>query len=106
METFVTTLYPCRRQGFQNLSGKLSLLSGVYLKDQPPRILTRILWSDAKYPSPAHTPPLVGITGEARSRLFIQRLLAYVLALSHPGLMTDRAGRAAKFLFQDASPAF
>ncbi|GBO17952.1 hypothetical protein AVEN_43138-1 [Araneus ventricosus] len=28
METFVTTLYPCRRQGFQNLLDKLSLLSG------------------------------------------------------------------------------
>ncbi|GBL63796.1 hypothetical protein AVEN_228900-1 [Araneus ventricosus] len=27
METFVTTLYPCRRQGFQNLLDKLSLLS-------------------------------------------------------------------------------
>ncbi|GBM65368.1 hypothetical protein AVEN_98192-1 [Araneus ventricosus] len=28
METFVTTLYPCRRQGFQSLADKLSLLSG------------------------------------------------------------------------------
>ncbi|GBL67373.1 hypothetical protein AVEN_181872-1 [Araneus ventricosus] len=28
MEPFVTTLYPCRRQGFQNLLDRLSLLSG------------------------------------------------------------------------------
>ncbi|GBO35943.1 hypothetical protein AVEN_37695-1 [Araneus ventricosus] len=27
METFVTTLYPCRREGFQSLSDKLPLLS-------------------------------------------------------------------------------
>ncbi|GBL98510.1 hypothetical protein AVEN_111631-1 [Araneus ventricosus] len=31
METFVTTLYPCRRKGFQNLLDKLSLLSGLLL---------------------------------------------------------------------------
>ncbi|GBN03263.1 hypothetical protein AVEN_143502-1 [Araneus ventricosus] len=31
METFVTTLYPCRRQGFQTLLDKLSLLSGFDL---------------------------------------------------------------------------
>ncbi|GBN49816.1 hypothetical protein AVEN_141934-1 [Araneus ventricosus] len=34
METFVTTLYPCQRQGFQNLLDKFSLLSG-FLSCQP-----------------------------------------------------------------------
>ncbi|GBM72467.1 hypothetical protein AVEN_226502-1 [Araneus ventricosus] len=34
MKTFVTTLYPCRLQGFQSLSDKLSLLYG----SPPPRV--------------------------------------------------------------------
>ncbi|GBL93900.1 hypothetical protein AVEN_153656-1 [Araneus ventricosus] len=38
METFVTTLYPCRRQGFQSLSDKLSLLYGEVLSEKIKRL--------------------------------------------------------------------
>ncbi|GBN61115.1 hypothetical protein AVEN_61105-1 [Araneus ventricosus] len=42
METFVTTLYPCRRQGCQNLLDELSLLSGI--------LVPRLGWKKSLFP--------------------------------------------------------